>query len=1534
MEERAGWILLILAFVLLVAQTGAATEYAPSTCIIQRSTIQGHDIVYYETINCKIDKISYDDESTVYVSGLGYIFTSWNGLPSSVGSISLTIKMRCRSLVYNDCKKLLGCEGIDGEEVNYKKYYLELISDCTSDLGFLNPDTQIIVSNGVNSKEIATVAVTNDYSYYTYDLTNILKPASGYYSVTINNNKKYVTGSGSRYVFKTIYIDLVKLEAEPCQCSSGICCDGCNYKPSGTACGASTCPSDYYYQNSGNCYKADYPESCTKTCDSSGNCQDCCNPVISLNNWSCNPLCQKPDYTSSCTGQTPPKCINLPSTTTCGTNICSSNNGYVQSSGNCYYRVYNDCTKYCSNGICQDCACTYTDYPQSWDCGICKEKDYSSCALTTGPLCKNSAPGTPCTISGQQGKCDGYGNCTVPPSLSVSATLSSSSIKAGETTMLKGEIICSNANCGYVYVHAKNTSGSPINQIPGLSVQGTNPYTCGYMGSGQKCYPNWTITGMSAGTYPLYLIATNGTLINTSSIVTLNVTEIPSGSLSISGLTPVTTTVGIPVTISANILCSGISGSYCGNVTSYLYYNSSSSSWVLMGPSGSLYTTSNNPQRPTSCSNLWSGQSCPVYWTVNSTKTGTYHINMVADSDSPKVDNSSHSVQLVVKEKPVGVISIESLGLNPAQIKTGEETNLSAVIKCLSSDSITTVSCGKVNAYTRHNGTKIEVSGPLATQIPERECGTMGSGGTCNVIWSIKGNSVGTYLVDILAYSDSAEVQDKTSETKTLSVIKNIGTLSIPRLYATPPEINITNTTTISVTVNCSTSYCGNINLTLSVPSGLVFEGASQQYCLSFPCNLNFTLRGISEGSFTVSLEAKSNESIPTATNSTSIVVKGPNPLLSLTITIPNSATLFEPVQAKTTVYCHVKNCGNTKTAIAYKTTEGWKEISYSGDVHISNQQQNPISTEMFVNQSKEIVWELNFTKTGIYEIMVYANGSDPGVVNATYITLINASPVSRISIEILSPNDGETFSLGETVFLKSRITKGGNPLIGIKPFVSLSSFLGAELFDDGKHNDSLNDDGIYGGEIKLLLEGIRERKPQYLAFRAGDSEEKIYIYIDPSLSVTLKTDKYSYEWGENITIYGEVKRKDKETSSDIQAYLECGGWTGQANSFSSENGSYLINYQNIYMPPFSDCNLSIQILAKDNYENFGNAIKEVLVKAYKGDLYSLSFSMERYNYSRMENIPIRATVSYLGSTQTNANVKCSFLGKEITLTEKNGEYIGYYEIPFDAPLKEETLSCSASGPKSEKPGPGSTKIKIEPVPIQLSIVSPKLLPNNIIYVFSENMVALVVNATYPDKKPVLGAEIHITINNQTVKLKHMGNGTYTTDEGWFTGSGVTEMFLSAQDAYGNNGNNNITLVVNPSQFNWWWLLLIPAGLAILFFLWYYVKSKEQPKVQIQEKIIRLPVTERVREIVYKPIRVPSQQKIDPITKLRREIAELEERSNTVNRAKDIAEQQYYKRQIDEQTFNNLMQRYEEKLIEIDAAIREKRKKLREMGAV
>jgi len=71
---------------------------------------------------------------------------------------------------------------------------------------------------------------------------------------------------------------------------------------------------------------------------------------------------------------------------------------------------------------------------------------------------------------------------------------------------------------------------------------------------------------------------------------------------------------------------------------------------------------------------------------------------------------------------------------------------------------------------------------------------------------------------------------------------------------------------------------------------------------------------------------------------------------------------------------------------------------------------------------------------------------------------------------------------------------------------------------------------------------------------------------------------------------------------------------------------------------------------------------------------------------------------------------------------------------------------------------------------------------------------------------------------------------------------------------------------------------------------------------------------------------------MDPATRLRMELSRLEERQKTIENAKDLAEQQYYKRQIDEATFNKLMQDYEEKLIEIDATIKHKRKEISGMG--
>src|SRR4030042_871442 len=140
-----------------------------------------------------------------------------------------------------------------------------------------------------------------------------------------------------------------------CQCSAaGPWCAGCNYTSSGSNCGPGTCPYDSYYQASGSCYKTDYPDSCAKTCDSSGNCQDClCTHVNSQVGWPSCGACQEIDY-SSCQGATGPMCKNSPAATPCGTKDCGSGNGYIQLSSNCYYRTYSPCTKTCDgSGPCQ-----------------------------------------------------------------------------------------------------------------------------------------------------------------------------------------------------------------------------------------------------------------------------------------------------------------------------------------------------------------------------------------------------------------------------------------------------------------------------------------------------------------------------------------------------------------------------------------------------------------------------------------------------------------------------------------------------------------------------------------------------------------------------------------------------------------------------------------------------------------------------------------------------------------------------------------------------------------------------------------------------------------------------------------------------------------------------------------------------------------------------------------------------------------------------------------------------------------------------
>jgi hypothetical protein len=292
--------------------------------------------------------------------------------------------------------------------------------------------------------------------------------------------------------------------------------------------------------------------------------------------------------------------------------------------------------------------------------------------------------------------------------------------------------------------------------------------------------------------------------------------------------------------------------------------------------------------------------------------------------------------------------------------------------------------------------------------------------------------------------------------------------------------------------------------------------------------------------------------------------------------------------------------------------------------------------------------------------------------------------------------------------------------------------------------------------------------------------------------------------------------------------------------------------------------------------------------------------------------------------------VNCTFIGASIRLKEAGGSYMGEFVIPSNARLASQTLRCFVDKPR---PGSAGKDIRIEPMQLNITIIFPKPISVNPTTIYAGNVTNLIVSVAYPDGSPVINGTMQIRSGSQIVDMTHVGNGTYVIEGMRGTTSGVTSFVIQAQDAMQNQATSNVTAIFGYQDSGLWWLLLIPAAIGIAFFVWfYYMKTREDeppPKIQIQERIIRLPVRERVREIVYRPIRMPVQQRrIDPVTRLRLELDKLEERKMTTESAKELAEQQYYKRQIDESTFNKVMQDYEEKLIEMDAAIKQKKKEL------
>jgi len=246
------------------------------------------------------------------------------------------------------------------------------------------------------------------------------------------------------------YTDSADSGCVTCECSSGICCDGCHYRSSSYVC-------DYYYSTD---YGCPWGTSCGndvgvryKKRYCSGSSSSCTGAISDWGSWSTYDYCTSTErcadddstcnYDASCAQECTPGttcCDNSghyrPYGYDCGT--CKACNG----AGSCSVKPTDDSDcgiiscgdwhhivgsasptdiNYCydspditsnrckSFGSCKDANtadCGTLDDTQELSCGVCKY--VAGCSGTTDGYCANYAEGTYC---GENMECDGEGNC-------------------------------------------------------------------------------------------------------------------------------------------------------------------------------------------------------------------------------------------------------------------------------------------------------------------------------------------------------------------------------------------------------------------------------------------------------------------------------------------------------------------------------------------------------------------------------------------------------------------------------------------------------------------------------------------------------------------------------------------------------------------------------------------------------------------------------------------------------------------------------------------------------------------------------------------------------------------------------------------------------------------------------------------------------------------------------------------------------------------------------------------------------------------
>ncbi|RLE11238.1 hypothetical protein DRJ04_08415, partial [Candidatus Aerophobetes bacterium] len=841
---------------------------------------------------------------------------------------------------------------------------------------------------------------------------------------------------------------------------------------------------------------------------------------------------------------------------------------------------------------------------------------------------------------------------------------------------ITAETTCSNGDCGEVEMLLEwSEDGVTYKPVPvGFGdifyVTSNNLYSCQNLNSqNTQCSYIWTVQiSDDAQIKPYYFrVKANSSYENVGEVYSGEVqTVLKLGNITIESAYLSNTTIytGEFTTLSASVSCTDY---YCGDVKIY-----AKNDGVLLTDQGDLTTQDENPV----ICRLGPGNTCLVSWSIQGNTEGTYSSLGVYAQEVENVGETDEQTLTLQVISPLSPSLSLNASLTPIEIEKGETANLTATISCLNGP------CGNVSVYAMQDTTEIPVtSGDITVDENPKTWKTltclenMQDGDLCRVTFIIKGNSPGTYQ-DIYVKAVSTNTQDALSSKFYLTVAEPLGNIIFSDVSITPNLIETGNTSQISGNLYCTENYCGNITVSLRYENGeligktgdLTTDDANPFVCgVVSNCKFSWNVKGNTNGTYLLSILSESNESISNETHKT-LTVKAPgsqiSPVLSISPMENLSFTSGQSISLQSSVFCSGEDCGEVEIYLQIKLNGEWTNLTENTVV---NTPENKKSYILNAGDEEIVSWEIGCSEVGVYELRIVADGISLDVQDAYEYFQVEVTSQGEISISIISPKDGSTFSRGENMDLEAEVRVGNEPKSGLAVKV-----YSKDLFRDTVLKDLGN--GRYKASIKIP----QSAQGKYtVTFSVEGKEKSTTIKVNPEIiKVRIRTDGYNYTTADAIILYGTVKKNNLPVKATVKLTF-CKQKTEVIKT--NETGEYYLKYE-LFGLPEGIC--TIEVYASDEYENFGTAKTNINIVKSENEIYTIVFFEPKENQRIKEgsDVNISLKVFWNSLPVSGADVTCRDpFGNKITLDEEDATYsTTIFRIGRNPNKEEWIVDCTA----------------------------------------------------------------------------------------------------------------------------------------------------------------------------------------------------------------------------------------------------------------